>query len=96
MRENNKAYGRFHQATCGLCAIWRLAGAGVAAAKIVGRSDDSACILEDIEAIVRNVQVARESATEQEFLERMEVPPDRAAACADSLSCYYPEVRFPC
>lgn len=94
-RENNEAYGRFHRTACGLCAVYRLERAGVAAAKIVGRSDDSACILRDIEAVVCNVEIARACADEQEYLERMDVPPERAAACADGLSCYYPEVRFP-
>ena len=29
------------------------------------------------------------------FFQRVqEMPPERAAACADGLSCYYPEVRF--
>ena len=44
---------------------------------------------------MRNVEIARACADEQEYLERMDVPPERAAACADGLSCYYPEVRFP-
>ena len=60
----------------------------------MGRSDDSAYILRDIETIRRNVAIARGCADEQEFLARMDVPPERAAACADGLSCYYPEVRF--
>ena len=94
-RENNETYGRFHHTACGLCAVYRLEQAGVAAAKIVGRSDDSACILRDIQAIVANVDIARTCADEQEYLARMQVPPERAVACADSLSCYYPEVRFP-
>ncbi len=70
-RENNEAYGRFHRTACGLCAVYRLERAGVAAAKIVGRSDDSAYILRDIEAVVRNVEIARACADEQEYLERM-------------------------
>lgn len=94
VRENDQDYGRLHRTACGLCAIWRLERAGVSAAKIVGRSDDSACILRDIETIRRNVAIARGCADEQEFLARMDVPPERAAACADGLSCYYPEVRF--
>ncbi|MBX9033811.1 peptidase U32 family protein [Gordonibacter massiliensis (ex Traore et al. 2017)] len=94
-RENNEAYGRFHLTACGLCAVYRLERAGVSAAKIVGRSDDPACVLRDIEAVVRNVEIANGCADEQEFLARMSVPPERARDCGDSLSCYYPEVRFP-
>lgn len=93
-RENNEVYGRFHRTACGLCAIYQLEQAGVAAAKIVGRSDDSAYVLRDIEAIVHNVEIAHACANEQEFLEHMHIPPERATDCADSLSCYYPEVRF--
>lgn len=95
VRANNEAYGRFHRTACGLCAIYRLERAGVKAAKIVGRSDGAEFILRDIEAVVRNVAIARDCADEAEYLERMFVPPERRADCADSLSCYYPEVRFP-
>ena len=93
-RENNGAYGRFHRAACGLCAVWRFERMGVSAAKIVGRSDDSECILRDIETIRRNVEIARDCGSEREFLSRMHVPPERAAACGEGLNCYYPEVRF--
>lgn len=94
-RENNEAYGRFHQTACGLCAVYRLLHAGVSAAKIVGRSDDSSFILRDIRAVARNVAIARDCADEREYLARMHVPPERERCCADGLSCYYPEVRFP-
>lgn len=93
--ENAQAYERFHHTACGLCALYRLMRAGVSTAKIVGRSDDSAYILRDIEAVVRNAAIARTCASEQEYLERMRVPPERARDCADALACYYPEVRFP-
>ena len=95
LRENAQAYERFHHTACGLCALYRLMRAGVTTAKIVGRSDDSTYILRDIEAVVRNAAIARTCASEQEYLERMRVPPERARDCADALACYYPEVRFP-
>lgn len=94
-RDNNRVYGSFHRTACGLCALWRLERAGVAAAKIVGRSDDASCIVRDIEAVVRNGEIARACATEQDFLAQMFIPPDRAPTCRDGLGCYYPEVRFP-
>ena len=86
---------RFHQTACGLCAVYRLLNAGVSAAKIVGRSDDSSFILRDIRAVARNVAIAQDCADEREYLARMHVPPERERCCADGLSCYYPEVRFP-
>lgn len=95
LRENARAYVRFHRSVCGLCAIWRLMRVGVTAAKVVGRSDDPSFVLSDVESIVRNVAIARTCASEQEYLACMEVPPERARDCADGLSCYYPEVRFP-
>ena len=60
----------------------------------MGRSDDSEFILRDIETIRRNVEIARDCGSEREFLARMHVPPERAAACGEGLNCYYPEVRF--
>lgn len=92
--DNNWDYGRLHRSACGLCALWRLTQVGVSAVKIVGRSDDSSCILKDVETVRRNREIACECADEQGFFERMEVPPERAAACAGGLNCYYPEVRF--
>ncbi len=74
LRENAQAYDAsiIRPAACarsiGSCR------AGVTTAKIVGRSDDSAYILRDIEAVVRNVAIARTCASEQEYLERMRVP----------------------
>ena len=59
--ENAQAYERFHHTACGLCALYRLMRAGVSTAKIVGRSDDSAYILRDIEAVVRNAAQASRS-----------------------------------
>lgn len=94
LEANARAYVRFHRSTCGLCAIWRLSQANVAAAKIVGRSDDAACVLQDIRAVARNVAIAHECATEEEYLTCMEVPHHRMGTCEDGLSCYYPEVRF--
>lgn len=95
MQRNNQVYGQLHESACGLCALWRLMRAGVTSAKIVGRSDDAACVVNDIRAIARNVEIAQECATEKEYLNRMYVPLERAGDCSDGLSCYYPEVRFP-
>lgn len=94
LRENSRAYARLHQSTCGLCAIWRLVRANVTAGKIVGRSDAPECVLRDVRAVSRNIAIAQGCASEQEYLARMEMPPDRAGACGEGLSCYYPEVRF--
>lgn len=94
LETNAPAYARFHRSTCGLCAIWRLLQAGVVAAKIVGRSDDAACVLRDIRAVASNVEIAHACATEEEYLVRMEVPEHRRGCCEDGLSCYYPEARF--
>ncbi len=85
----------FHVNTCGLCALWRMERAGVNAYKVVGRSDalDDLCF--DVALTERNILLARECATEAEFLARMERPRDMDSHCAQAgLSCYYPEVRF--
>ena len=85
---------RFHQVACGQCALWHLEQAGVAAYKVVGRGDMRADLLRDVELTARNVQVARECASHEEYLQHMQRPTWLRSACADEgLSCYYPEVR---
>lgn len=84
----------FHNFTCGLCSIYRFVKAGVTAGKIVGRSDEWQNICQDISYIKENVEIAKESKTEEEYLNRMVLPNDSTVMCKLGLSCYYPEVRF--
>jgi len=44
--------------------------------------------------VVRNAQLARECATEDDYLARMERPRDPGTLCGmRGLSCYYPDVN---
>ena len=84
----------FHNMACGLCGIYRFVKMGITAGKIVGRSDEWQYICRDIEAIRDNVEIAKTCKSEEEFLEKMLMPEERAQRCVLGLSCYYPEVRF--
>ena len=83
----------YHRRTCGLCALWRFEQLGVSAYKVVGRGDDVDDLVADASLVVRNAAIARECATEEEYLARMEHPRDPSTLCEmNGLSCYYPEL----
>ena len=84
----------FHNNACGLCSIYRFVQLGIAAGKIVGRSDEWQYVCRDIELINKNVEIARQCQSEEEYLDKMILPEDSALTCKLGLSCYYPEVRF--
>lgn len=84
----------YHNMACGICGIYRLLNLGVAACKIVGRSDGWEFVCEDIKVIHENIQLAKECKSEEEYLKRMIFPDNQKEMCKLGLSCYYPEVRF--
>lgn len=84
----------FHNITCGVCSIYRFVKMGIAAGKIVGRSDDLENICNDIQLVKQNVEIAKECNSQEEYLERMVFPRGREDICKMGLSCYYPEMRF--
>lgn len=84
----------FHNLTCGICSIYRFVKLGITAGKIVGRSDEWRNICDDIELIKKNVEIARRSTSEEEYLDHMIFPKGHEVMCKMGLSCYYPEVRF--
>lgn len=84
----------FHNITCGICSIYRFVRLGIAACKIVGRSDEHVNICRDISLIAENIKVAKECSFQEEFLSKMHFPQQRREVCIMGLSCYYPEMRF--
>ena len=84
----------FHSNACGLCSIYRFVKLGIAAAKIVGRSDEWQYICRDINLVKQNVEIAKACQSEEEYLDKMISPEDSALMCKLGLSCYYPEIRF--
>ena len=84
----------FHSNACGLCSVYRFVKIGIAAGKIVGRSDEWQYICRDINLIKQNVEIAKKCESEEEYLDKMILPEDEAMMCKLGLSCYYPEVRF--
>lgn len=85
----------FHRRTCGLCTLWNFEKLGIAAYKVVGRSDDLDDLIFDASLVGRNAKLARECATEEEYLRRMERPSQPRTLCGyDGLSCYYPDNRY--
>lgn len=84
----------YHSYACGLCAIYDFVKLGIAAGKIVGRSDDWMAICEDIKLVQENVQLAMECSSKEEYLEKMRFPANEAEMCKLGFSCYYPEIRY--
>lgn len=94
--ENETLMNRYyHRRTCGLCALWQFEQLGVAAYKVVGRSDNLDDLCFDAGLVVRNSALARTCATEAEYLERMERPRFPETLCGyEGLSCYYPKKAY--
>lgn len=84
----------FHSYSCGLCSIYRFVKMGIAAGKIVGRTDDFEEVCEDIKLICDNVNIAKQCKSEEEYLEKMLFPSKNMIMCKMGMSCYYPETRF--
>ncbi|MEE1072672.1 MAG: U32 family peptidase [Cellulosilyticum sp.] len=92
---NNMIYtNSFHQFACGLCSIYRFVKLGITAGKIVGRCDEWRNICRDIEYMKKNIEIAQQCDSEEEYLEQMIFPEDRNIMCKLGLSCYYPEIRY--
>lgn len=84
----------FHSYTCGLCSIYQFVQLGIKAGKIVGRTDKNDEVCEDIRLICENVEIARKSRSEEEYLSKMVFPSKESVMCKIGMGCYYPEVRF--
>lgn len=84
----------FHEYACGLCSIYRFVKMNITAFKIVGRTDEWKNICSDIRYVKQNIDIAQSCKTQEEFLERMQLPEESRRMCKLGLSCYYPEMRF--
>lgn len=92
---NETCYNSLFQITaCGICAIYKILSMNIAAVKIVGRADKQKQILEDIQLVQENVEIAKHCSSENEYLEKMVFPKKRDQICFRGNSCYFPEVRF--
>lgn len=92
---NDMIYSQsFHNYACGLCSIYRFLQLGVTACKIVGRSDEWQYVCQDIRYVRDNIEIAKRSTSEADYLEHMIFPNNSTTMCKLGLSCYYPEVRF--
>ena len=85
----------FQNDSCAMCALYSFRQIGIAALKIVGRSDDTEAIYRDISDTAENIRIAETCKSNDEYLERMIMPKKYPIRCRLGLSCYYPEIRFP-
>lgn len=84
----------FHEHACGLCSIYRFIKMNITACKIVGRTDEWENICDDIRYVKQNIEIAKSCKSQEEYLERMQLPSENELLCKCGLSCYYPEMRF--
>lgn len=82
----------FHKYACGQCALWDLEQMGECAYKIVGRSDGSQALAEDVALTAANIEIARACSTREEYLQNMRPNPYEDIVCDRGLNCYYPEL----
>ena len=83
-----------HRNACGLCALYRMNKMNIKSLKIVGRADSAHKICRDVELTKYNIQVAKQSISEEAYLSRMRFPENSKHLCMLGFSCYYPEIRF--
>jgi putative protease len=95
MELNNMLYSsHFHEHACGLCSIYQFVKMNITACKIVGRYDEWREVCNDVTLVSKNIEIANQSSSEEEYLDNMIFPSNRSTMCKLGLSCYYPEVRF--
>ncbi len=92
---NEMLFSRYYNVyACGQCAIFRLLKMGITACKIVGRADQRRFVIDDIALTKKNIIIAKQCRSEEEYLEKMVFPHNIREICKCGMSCYYPEVRF--
>lgn len=79
---------------CGLCAIARLAAAGVASIKIAGREGTTERKLKSVEMVRAVLDPVRAGATREAAAELAVSLRQSADHCRSGHMCYYPEVRW--
>ena len=80
---------------CGLCAIARLAAAGVASIKIAGREGATERKLKSVEMVRSVLDRVAGGATPQEAAAFAVSMRQAADHCRSGYMCYYPELRWP-
>ena len=80
---------------CAQCALYQFAQMNISSLKIVGRADPADAIMQDIKLTKRNLEIAEQCFSHEEYLQKMiranTVP---GKICNNGLNCYYPEARF--
>lgn len=86
LQENDEVMRRTGESGCALCALWDLKQAGITHLKIVGRGNYTECMLEDLRAMKKALEILERSKSRDEYVENMkqEIFPD---GC--SQECYY-------
>lgn len=80
---------------CGQCAIWDLVRAGVESVKIVGRLLDTTLLTRQIELTARNIELAQQVGSREEYFIKMEDSRQVVDAdiCSRGYRCYYRDIR---
>ena len=66
--------------------------ADVTACKIVGRLDNHGKVLDDIKLVRDNIEIAKKSSSEEEYMSNMILPDNSETICSRGYSCYFPEI----
>lgn len=78
----------YMQRSCGICAIWRLIDAGVTSCKLVGRVLPVERIIEELHLLSKNIEIARNCNSEEEYLRKM-INPYTKEDCQNGYQCFY-------
>lgn len=81
-----------YRTACGLCAIYSMLQADVTACKVVGRLDNHEKVFDDIKLVRDNIEIAKSSSSEEEYMSNMIFPDNSENICSRGYSCYFPEI----
>lgn len=71
---------------CGLCSLWKLREAGITHLKIVGRGMSPECVVKDVKAAKKALEILEHAEDEASFVQRMKQS-IFSLGCSDN--CYY-------
>jgi len=83
----------YMNASCGLCAMWKLIQHNIDACKVVGRVLPLDRVCNDIRLVKQNIKIAEKCTSEEEYLSKM-LRREGLEKCKNGFQCFYPNEKY--
>lgn len=95
LQDNIQIYhGHLFNRACGICAIDILLNMGIHSCKLVGRVLPLEQIIDELDLIKRNLDIAMQCKSHSEYIKKIDIGTQNARIpCEHGFQCYYPEAR---